>query len=258
MLLIRAFLKRDIWIIATPLNCGRSKYRVSHTICQESSSTVSIVALKDLEYKEASTSSSLVKQASFLDFELGFSLKNNEGTIHSVSVGQSTHAFEQFTAFGSIVALALISVAAAAPYNLPDGATPVPHDTHPGHPSAPPAPTGTPPKVPGPPPPHDGTHPLPPHVPPPRTGTPPKVPDGTVERRDTPAKAPPAPPAHKDTPPKKPNAPPLRTGHKPPHSPPPPKVPHGTVDRRDTPAKAPPVPPAHKDTPPKKIGRAHV
>ena len=86
LLLIRAFLKRDIWIIATPLNCGRSKYRIYHTICQESSSTVSIVALKDLEYKEASTSSSPIKQASFLDFELGFSLKNNEGTIHSVSV----------------------------------------------------------------------------------------------------------------------------------------------------------------------------
>ncbi|KAF8742338.1 hypothetical protein AX14_005202 [Amanita brunnescens Koide BX004] len=86
----------------------------------------------------------------------------------------------KFTAFGSITALVLISVAAAAPPSALDvnpahhdaqpsapGATPVHHDTQP---DAPPMRNDPPPKPPHGPPPHSGT-PLPPHGPPPTDGT---------------------------------------------------------------------------------------
>lgn len=96
---------RDNWIIATPLDCGRSKYRISYTISRESWSMVSIVALKDSEYKEASSSSSLIRQPPFLDFELGFSLKNNEGTFHSVSLGQSCSTHALYSSLCSVVSL---------------------------------------------------------------------------------------------------------------------------------------------------------
>ena len=48
---------------------------------------VCVASSKDLEYKEASTLSSLIITVSLLDFELQFSLKNNEGTTPGVSLG---------------------------------------------------------------------------------------------------------------------------------------------------------------------------
>ena len=100
--------------------------------------------------------------------------------------------FAQFSALGSIIALALISVAAAAP----SGANPVHHDTHPNAP--PPKPFHGPPS--------HGTHPWSPHA--------------IAERRDTIPNAPDTAPARNDAPPKAPHSPP------PPHAPPPPTSTH--------------------------------
>ena len=54
----------------------------------------------------------------------------------------AAHAFLQFTAFGSVLALALIGLAAAAPPGAAD-ANPATHDTHPSTPGT----TSTQPKT---------------------------------------------------------------------------------------------------------------